>query len=248
MIKLFSQKNLPQLSKIKLADLATKAEGSQEFFNSFPWAKDLMVFYREDQCQQEIYYCPQHLLMALAVQGQRPLFIDLQKQIESFRQQGPHPFTKVFDRQQLVVDLTAGFLADTAKLLAMGFQVRCYERFLPLILLIEQARRLAANPNLSFCPGEWKVAELMDGQLYYDPMYQQYSQKSASKGPMTWLRDQLSESDSPEKIIESLYACKKNFRLLVKSWRQAKALVPERLKHRYQGKSTCYDLYLICQS
>ncbi len=137
-----------------------------------------------------------------------------------------------------VIDLSAGFLSDTALMLAMGLEVICYERNPYLACLIDREVEKLNSDKLHFFYGEYEQGE--GDVFYFDPMYSEKNDKSAPKKQMQFLRQFIGVDEDAQEFILKIKEKKK--RLVIKRSKKAPSLL-ENPSHQVIGKSTRYDVY-----
>ena len=146
------------------------------------------------------------------------------------------------DKDLKVLDATAGLLSDSLMMIALGLRdLTLYERH-PLIqaLIINTLKQYPDLSGAKFYPKDAGTIDEKFDIIYFDPMYHEVNQKSASKKEMVFMRQVVgADKDAHQQAKKLLNHCK---RLVIKRSQKAKPIL-EGFGHQVQGKSTHYDIY-----
>lgn len=146
-----------------------------------------------------------------------------------------------------ILDATMGMGKDAVLMLAMGLAVTSWERNAWIYLLHLNYRELKEEQDAfpwdqwEQCFGEVKPQESEYSVIYFDPMYNEVSSKSAPKKNMRIFREALAEDVDAKEVALELLA-KTGARLVIKRPKKANTLI-ENPHHQVIGKSTRFDIY-----
>lgn len=140
----------------------------------------------------------------------------------------------------IVIDATAGFLADTLLMMAMGVKVCAYERHPVAAALITNVIK-NQNLNLEFhFESSTNIKNIVD-VIYFDPMYSEKNEKTLPKKEMRIFREIVGPDADAVEVASKLKSLTQ--RLVIKRSIKATPIL-ENPSIVINGKSTSYDVYL----
>ena len=166
-------------------------------------------------------------------------------------------FSQAIGRKtKTVIDATTGWAQDSLCLFRMGYEVRCIERSLIMMALLNDAfERLALESwvqKLELSPPILmhgnaiellKNLEMSPDCIYLDPMFPHKRKKSAlSKKSMTILQELVGEDSDKTELFEAAFTATAK-RVVVKSPDYAEPL-GGKPSESFSGKLLRYDVYL----
>ncbi|MCX7073556.1 MAG: class I SAM-dependent methyltransferase [Methylococcales bacterium] len=166
-------------------------------------------------------------------------------------------FSQAIGRKtKTVIDATTGWAQDSLCLFRMGYEVRCIERSLIMMALLNDAfERLALESwvqKLELSPPILmhgnaiellKNLEMPPDCIYLDPMFPHKRKKSAlSKKSMTILQELVGEDSDKTELFEAAFTATAK-RVVVKSPDYAEPL-GGKPSESFSGKLLRYDVYL----
>ncbi len=188
----------------------------------------------------------------------RPVTVELETPLARYRSlPAPKrgPLARAVGRKtRRVIDATAGWGGDLARLMAMGYQVTAVERSEIVAALLEDGlRRLELNlPKTS--PISLPVLVVADALshlkqmparpdcVFVDPMFPPKRKRSAlARRPLRLLREIVGGDEDRESLIRA--AARTARRVVVKRPNDVAPVIPGP-DHTCAGKLVCYDVYL----
>ena len=155
------------------------------------------------------------------------------------------------NKNQNIVDATAGLAQDAYLLAAAGHRLTLIERSNIVAALLEDALSagdITNNMNLIFGDASKLLATLKTKPeiIYLDPMYPKTSKKAAQKKGMQFFREILAppkQQETEELLQISLQTAKK--RVIVKRPIKALPIGNKKPSAALKGKTTRFDIYIV---
>ncbi len=141
-----------------------------------------------------------------------------------------------------VVDLTSGWLSDSALMLSFGAKVSSYERNPIISLMITSYLKEIEIDRFEFFANESFILNKSADVLYYDPMYGESKSKRTSNSKMRIFRSFIGIDEDCKKYFNDL-RMEFSGRIVVKRPVKAEP-IDANFHHQVKGKSTRFDIYL----
>jgi hypothetical protein len=195
---------------------------------------------------------PKELPIGISVDRELERHVEYFKQVSLLKELSARAVGVKSGIRPKILDLTGGLLGDTLLFLSFGCEVTTLERHPIISFLIQSAlanashaalSRLAFYPSdaLSFLEQETTQFDV----IYFDPMFEDASQKSAPQKKMRIFRSLVGKDEDALKVFELALQSRPK-RLVVKRPRHSQELSSLPMV-KFAGKSTRYDVYFSNQ-